>query len=508
MLKKKKRMRRQQRRDPRRMNLQNKNRKSQHSISRPLRIIIFFFFFFFFHNDTQRTQTFCKMLINRSELYTLIIAQLLEDGFVDAAVSLGTAVQIATAVPAGERSMPERVARQRLASLVDIGLQHEQQLSGAERVSIYGSVDGEPVANANIGSLPNAQEDRFRAVLPGLNLDEEDNGAFETNYASVFMANHKNGVLSAAFSNDGLYLCTGSSDSSIKLLDVGKMKAVGINDAAAAQARPTLRTFYDHHEAVNDVVFHPYSTIVASASDDCTVRLFDIVGANRKAFRVLSDVARVLSVSFHPSGDYLLASTTGRVVRLYDVASGACFKSRDEASQHAGGVPHASWSPDGTLFATAGEDGDVKLWDGVSQKLTYAFARFNNGAAMLSARFSRNSHYLLVTGADGVASLVDVRTHAILRRFGDPSSAVRASASSNRGAAFSCDERLVLLPNAHSSALTIYSTRDGRLLEQLRGHNAPVNAVTASPTEPLIVTAGLDSKARLWVAASASTSKQ
>jgi hypothetical protein len=88
------------------------------------------------------------MLINKTELYTLIIAQLLEDGFNEAAAVLGSAVQIATSVP-NERSMPERVARQRLAALVEVGLQHEQQISGAERVSIYGSADGEPVAMAS-----------------------------------------------------------------------------------------------------------------------------------------------------------------------------------------------------------------------------------------------------------------------------------------------------------------------------------------------------------------------
>jgi cleavage stimulation factor subunit 1 len=338
-------------------------------------------------------------------------------------------------------------------------------------------------------------------VLPGLNLDDDDNSVLETHYSSVFMANHKNGVLAASFSADGLYLCTSSTDCSIKLLDVGKMKAVGMNDAAAAQARPTLRSFYDHLEAVNDVVFHPHSTLIASASDDCTVRLFDIVGSGRRAFRTLSDVARVLSVSFHPSGDYLLASTTGRVVRLYDVASGACFKSRDEAAQHAGGVLSASWSLDGTLFATAGEDGDVKLWDGVSQKMTRAFPRLNHGCAMLSARFSRNTHYLLATGADGVASLIDVRTNQVLRTVGDATSAAaRQAVTSNRGAAFSCDEKLILLPSAQSPTLSVYSSRDGRLLDQLRGHNAPINAVTASPTESLLVTAGLDSRARLWVA--------
>lgn len=475
--------------------------------------------------------------LSKSDLYTLIIAQLLEDGFSEAASAVSDAVQIACVGSGGERALPHRVPRQRLGGLVELGLQHEQQLSGSnERVTIFtpsllgthgdqlvggslpggggGGGNGDVDASANNGS--GGGERVFRAVLPSIDLEANDESVvapLRHDYASVFMANHKAAVLCAAFSSDGLLLCSGSADCSIKLLDVHKMKQVGMNEAAAAQARPTLRTFYDHLEPVNDVAFHPHSALLASCSDDCTVRLFDLSSGGgpaagtgtRRASRTLSDVARILSVSFHPTGDYLLASTTGRVVRLYDVASGACYKSRDEAAQHASGVLQASWSLDGKLYATAGEDGDCKLWDGVSQKLVHSLARLHGGAAIVSARFSRASRYLLVTGVDGVATLVDTRTYKPLRRVGSPDAALGAPPprlAHNRGAAFSCDERLIVLPSAHALTVALYSTRDGRLVDQLRGHNAPVNAVAASPTEPLIVTAGLDHRARLWVTGS------
>jgi cleavage stimulation factor subunit 1 len=462
---------------------------------------------------------------SKSDLYTLIIAQLLEDGFDDAAALVGNLVQIATLNAPGERALPRRVPRHRLATLVDMGLLHEQQLSGvAERVTIFspslfaglggaggaaaassaGGADTQMAADAADGADGAPSERLFRAVLPSIDLDQSDasDEPVRADYTSVFVANHKASVLCAAFSADGLYLCTGAADCSVKLLDVHKMKQVGINDAAAAQARPTLRSFYDHLEPVNDVAIHPHSTILASCSDDCTVRLFDLMapGSTRRAFRMFSDVARYLSVSFHPTGDFLLASTTGRVVRLYDVASGACYKSRDDAAQHASGVLQASWALDGKLYATAGEDGDAKLWDGVSQRLVHALPRLNNGVPIVSARFSRGSRYLLATGADGVASLIDVRTYKLLRRVGsvDASHGAPVRLTQNRGASFSCDERMIVLPNPHSLTVSLYSTRDGRALDQLRGHNAPVNAVVASPTEPLLVTAGADSRARLW----------
>src|SRR5262249_48355106 len=156
--------------------------------------------------------------LSKTDLYTLIVAQLLEDGFDDAAAAVGDAVQI-TAAAAGAASplpMPARVPRQRLATLVETGLQHEQAVSGAERVSIYSGATADDVTAGDAS-------DKFRTVMSSIDVDVDTDAPPRTDYASVFMANHKSAVLCASFSADGLYLCTASSDCSIKLLDVGKM---------------------------------------------------------------------------------------------------------------------------------------------------------------------------------------------------------------------------------------------------------------------------------------------
>jgi WD40 repeat protein len=41
------------------------------------------------------------------------------------------------------------------------------------------------------------------------------------------------------------------------------------------QARPLIRTFYDHAEPINDLDFHPRSTIlISSAKDNCIKYIF------------------------------------------------------------------------------------------------------------------------------------------------------------------------------------------------------------------------------------------
>ena len=49
--------------------------------------------------------------------------------------------------------------------------------------------------------------------------------------------------------------------------------------------------------------FHPYETILASGSLDCTVKIFDYSKASaKKASRTISDAMPINSISFHPTG--------------------------------------------------------------------------------------------------------------------------------------------------------------------------------------------------------------
>ncbi|GBG93494.1 hypothetical protein CBR_g71889, partial [Chara braunii] len=75
---------------------------------------------------------------------------------------------------------------------------------------------------------------------------------------------------------DGRLVATGSADTSIKILEVEKMKTVV--DAGpsapetATQIRPVLRIFYDHLQPINDVDFHPHAPLLISGAKDRTIK--------------------------------------------------------------------------------------------------------------------------------------------------------------------------------------------------------------------------------------------
>ena len=69
------------------------------------------------------------------------------------------------------------------------------------------------------------------------------------NFVTRFITTHKGACRVAKFSPDGKYVATGSSDNSIKLLEVEKMHTHHLMKSEVedyASARPVVRTFYDH----------------------------------------------------------------------------------------------------------------------------------------------------------------------------------------------------------------------------------------------------------------------
>lgn len=73
------------------------------------------------------------------------------------------------------------------------------------------------------------------------------------------------------------------------------------------QGHPVIRTLYDHTEEVAYLEFHPKEQILASASRDCTVKLFDISKASvkkaHKVFTVRFCVQKIVHKFFINSND-------------------------------------------------------------------------------------------------------------------------------------------------------------------------------------------------------------
>lgn len=123
------------------------------------------------------------------------------------------------------------------------------------------------------------------------------------------------------------------------------------------------------------------------------------------------------SISFHPSGDFLLVGTQHPTLRLYDVNTFQCFVSCNPLDQHTDTISGVCYNPSANSYVTCSKDGSIKLWDGVSNRCVTTFDKAHDGAEVCSAVFSKNSKYILSSGKDSVAKLWEISTGRTLVKY-------------------------------------------------------------------------------------------
>jgi WD40 repeat protein/tetratricopeptide (TPR) repeat protein len=275
---------------------------------------------------------------------------------------------------------------------------------------------------------------------------------------------HSDWVSSVSWSPDGQLLASASKDSTIKLWN----------------ADGTLwKNLPGHTAGVYSVSFSPDGKLMASASEDKTVKLWSRDGVLLNT--MMGHTAAVSSISFSPDSRMLASASWDKTVKLW-TANGVLVNTLQGHSDKVLGV---SFSPDGQLIASAGKDKTITLWrrDGTFLKSWKA-----HDDAVMSVSFSPDSQMLASSSAD--------KTVKLWRRDGVRIRTLTGHANWVPNVTFSRDGQFIASGSVDNTVKLWH--RDGKLLETLKGHGNLVQGVSFSPDGETIASASADNTIKLW----------
>lgn len=275
---------------------------------------------------------------------------------------------------------------------------------------------------------------------------------------------HTDWVSSVSWSPNGKVIASASRDNSLKIWN------------ANGTCRKTL---LGHTAGVYSVSWSSDGQKLASASQDKTVKLWNKEGGLLKTFTGHQD--SVSSVSFNPNGKLIASASWDKTVKLWKT-DGTLLKTL----KHSDRILGVSFSPDGQLIAAASRDHTITIWrtDGTFLKSWKAHDK-----AVTSVSFSPDNEIIASTSFDNTAKLWRRRDGVLVNTLKGHTNWVLAVIFSPNGETIATASK--------DNTIQLWR-RDGTFIEILKGHGNMVQSVSFSPDNLSLASASADNTIKLW----------
>lgn len=279
---------------------------------------------------------------------------------------------------------------------------------------------------------------------------------------------HTSGVSSVNWSPDGKLLASASQDGTVKLWD--------------AQNRRDMLTFKGHSHWVTSVCFSPDGRRLASASRNPghpgEVKVWD-AHMGQEILTLKGHTNAVLCVCWSPDGKRLASASWDQMVKVWDTGTGQETLS---LKAHADGVNSLSWSPDGHHLASGGSDRTVKVWD--AEKGQEVCCLRGHTGWVNSVSWSPDGKRLASASWDQTVKVWDAETEQEML-------SIKAHANGVNDVSWSPDGKR-LASAGNDRTVKVWDAMTGREAVRLKGHAYHVQSVAFSPEGKRLASAGGD----------------
>eukprot|EP00898_Chlorokybus_atmophyticus_P008112 jgi/Chlat1/8301/Chrsp78S07720 len=178
----------------------------------------------------------------------------------------------------------------------------------------------------------------------------------EDNKCIALATGHVAAVGAVAFSRKtAAYLASGSSDKTLKLWDLSPLdKYTG---GQPLKLKP-LAIASAHEKDINSIAIAPNDSLLCSASQDRTVKLWKLPELQLK-LTLRGHKRGVWCCEFSPVDKVVVTSSGDQTIKIWSISDGACIRTLEG---HTASVLKVSFMSLGTQLISAGADGLLKLW--------------------------------------------------------------------------------------------------------------------------------------------------
>jgi serine/threonine protein kinase len=249
-------------------------------------------------------------------------------------------------------------------------------------------------------------------------------------------------------------------------------------------ARP-LRVLVGHSGRVRGVAVTPDGACAVSASDDQTLRYWDLqTGSTKKVLR--GHTGAVTGVAVTPDSRHAISSSDDHTVRIWDLQTGLA----QVLTGHTDDVDSVAMLPDGHRFISGSYDGELRVWDWESGQTV----------GQLGPHTSAMMFYSLAVTPDGRRAITGL-TDGTLRVW-DLGTGQTVSVLTGHTALVDC---VALTPDGHRAisgswdfTLRVWDLKTFQTLRTLKGHTGAITDVAVLPTGGRAISASYDQTLRVW----------
>ncbi len=282
---------------------------------------------------------------------------------------------------------------------------------------------------------------------------------------------HINNINSLTFSPQSTIIASASNDNNIIIWDLEKEQ---------------IKVLKGHSKEVNNISFSPNAQILASASLDNKIKLWNWknmskILINKNKFENFQN--GIYDISFHPQGKIMASADAGFNVKLWDLDKDQEIK-----------LPHTikgystTFTPDGkTIASTLNEN--IILWSVADGSKIHTFPGIDK-LSVYNIDISQDGRVLASASADKTIKLWNIQEKKLIATLEGHNGEVRDVKFHHKGK--------LLASASTDNTVKIWNVEKRTEITTLKRHSAPILSVGFSPDGKYLASAGEDKKIIIW----------